>query len=430
MCGGIGHPARLCPSEGWVNDLEQDTPEGEDTNEEGCWTEEDDETLQLGYLGSESCLMSSPPGLRDACSEAGWTVVTRKSRNDQQCSRRRWCYDKRGTVLGSLWDDDNDMILGQVADDRTRKGMVKISAVVDSGAEANALPKNMMQWIPLKHSSASKSGKIFRGAGGDPINARGEGSVTGRTEQGQSRRIVWEVGPVKRPLLSAAKITKAGNQVYLGEDKAFVKNNKTEQITNLRRERNVWMLDLWVKRPADAKDVSSFQFSEAGPLRTCAGTTVTTMGPVPVRPLLAPVDEESAQWRMTREERMSQCRRGRRPMFRKSENQPSSQEVQEHMKTRIPYRSWCAHCVSGRESNFPHRTRGGRRGPTCHPHLAIDHAFLKANNLNDPADQGSNPILMGAERSLGSLRRWQSMDCEARGGLVGFFGQSNGHPEV
>ena len=34
-------------------------------------------------------------------------------------------------------------------------------------------------------------------------------------------------------------------------------------------------------------------FSEAGPLRTCAGTTVTTMGPVPVRPLLAPVDEES-----------------------------------------------------------------------------------------------------------------------------------------
>ena len=154
VCGGIGHPARLCPSAGWVDDLEQDTPEGEDTNEEGCWTEEDDETLQLGYLGSESCLMSSPPGLRDAFSEAGWTVVTRKSRNRQQCSRRRGCSDKRGTVLGSLSDDDNDMILGQVADDRTRKGMVKISAVVDSGAEANALPENMMQWIPLKPNSA------------------------------------------------------------------------------------------------------------------------------------------------------------------------------------------------------------------------------------------------------------------------------------
>ena len=44
----------------------------------------------------------------------------------------------------------------------------------------------------------------------------------------------------------------------MGEDKSFVKNNETGQITNLRRERNVWILDLWVKRPADAMDVSSF----------------------------------------------------------------------------------------------------------------------------------------------------------------------------
>ena len=139
MCGGIGHTARLCSSEGWINDLEQDAP----TDEEGCWTEDDDETLQMVYLGSESCLMISP-GLRDAFSEAGWTAATRKSGNRQQCSRRRGCCAKRGSALGSLWDDDNDLILGQVADDRSKTGMVKISAVVDSGAEANALPENMM----------------------------------------------------------------------------------------------------------------------------------------------------------------------------------------------------------------------------------------------------------------------------------------------
>ena len=98
VCGGIGHPARLCPSEGWVDDLEQDTPEG-DTNEEGCWTQEDEETLQLGYFGSESCLVGSPPGLCDAFSEAGWTVVTRKSRNRQQCSRRRGCSDSVARFL-------------------------------------------------------------------------------------------------------------------------------------------------------------------------------------------------------------------------------------------------------------------------------------------------------------------------------------------
>ena len=137
--------------------------------------------------------------------------------------------------------------------------MVKISLVVDSAVEVNVLSENMMQWIPLKPSSASKSGKIFRGAERDPIPTLGARSVTGRTEEGQSRRIAWEGFPVKRPLLSVAKFTKTANQVYSGEDQAFVKNNKTGQITNLRRERNVWMPDMWVKRPADAVDVSSFQ---------------------------------------------------------------------------------------------------------------------------------------------------------------------------
>ena len=130
-----------------------------------------------------------------------------------------------------------------------------------------------MQWIPLKPSSASKSGKIFRGAARYPIPARGERSVTGRTDEGQSRRIVWEVCPVKRPLLSVAKITKAGNQVYLGEDTAFVKNNKTGQTTNLRRERNVWMLDLWVKKPADAPRRHCCDDDGTGSRKTTVGTS-------------------------------------------------------------------------------------------------------------------------------------------------------------
>ena len=240
--------ASLCSSEGWVNDLEQDAPEGEDTNEDGCWTEEDDETLQLGYLGSESCLTSSPPGLRGPFSEAGWTVVTRKSRNRQQYSRRRGCFDESGTVLGSLWDDDNDMILGQVADDRTRKGMVEDLCSCRrwrrgkrASREHDAVDSTEAEFSLEVRKDLPKHRERSR-------PCASERSVTGRTEEGQSRRIVWEVCPVNRPLLSVAKITKAGNQVYLGENKAFVKNNKTGQITNLRRERNVWVLDLWVKR--------------------------------------------------------------------------------------------------------------------------------------------------------------------------------------
>ena len=99
---------------------------------------------------------------------------------------------------------------------------------------------------------------------------------------------------------------------------------------------------------------------------------------------------------------MSRCRRapkkGRDPCS--DENEPSSQEVQEHMKTHIPYRSWCAHCVRGSGRNDPDRSGGGRRGPRNHPQFAIDYGFLKANNPGDPADQG-NPILIGAEAKYG-----------------------------
>ena len=47
---GIGYPVRLCSSDGWVNDLKEEALQGEHVNEDGYWTEEDDETLQLVYL--------------------------------------------------------------------------------------------------------------------------------------------------------------------------------------------------------------------------------------------------------------------------------------------------------------------------------------------------------------------------------------------
>ena len=65
-------PARLCTSDGWVNDLEEDVFEGEDTDEDGWWTEEDEETLQLEYLDSDSCAMCSRSqlGSRTGCSNS------------------------------------------------------------------------------------------------------------------------------------------------------------------------------------------------------------------------------------------------------------------------------------------------------------------------------------------------------------------------
>ena len=100
------------------------------------------------------------------------------------------------------------------------------------------------------------------------------------------------------------------------------------------------------------------------------------------------------------QEPREESREGRRCLFRKNDNQPSGQELQEHMKTHIPYRSWCPHCIRGRMRNEPPQVEE-RRGPRDHPHLESDFGFLKANNPDDLADQGSNPILIGAEAKCG-----------------------------
>ena len=94
--------------------------------------------------------------------------------------------------------------------------MVKICAVVDSGAEAKRARREHDAVDCTEAQFSLKVRKDLRGAGGDPIPARGERSVTDRTDEGQSRRIVWEVCPVERLLLSVAKITKAGNRSLLG----------------------------------------------------------------------------------------------------------------------------------------------------------------------------------------------------------------------
>ena len=261
------------------------------------------------------------------------------------------------------------MIQGQLADDRTKKGMEKISAVVDSGAEANAIPEKVTQRIPLKPQSRARCAE-------DPEeipSIQKKGSVTGRTDEGQRRRIVWEgFCPAKRPLLRVAKITKARDKsTWERQGQRREQQHGADHESSSRAQRE------------DARRVGEetsgrngcVEFSEAGPLRTCAGTTATTMGPVPVRPQLAQLDWESAKMEdgKGREDEWMQeeAEEGRKLLFRKSDREPSSHEVHEHMKTLISFRSWCDQRISGRGRNDPHRSGGAKRGPRNHPHLAM-----------------------------------------------------------
>ena len=53
---------------------------------------------------------------------------------------------------------------------------------------------------------------------------------------------------------------------------------------------------------------------------------------------------------------------------------PSKEEVDEHMITHLPFRSWCPHCVRGKSKGKPHgkATNGNREIPT----IALDYTFM------------------------------------------------------
>ena len=128
---------------------------------------------------------------------------------------------------------------------------VKVSGVVDTGADDHALTTTTAGWLKVQPSEASMAGKCFAGPGGEKIPTRGKRTIKGVTKEGQSRSLTGHVCPIRRNLFSGTKMAKAGNLVVIGDKRSYLKNLKTGEVTELRREGKAWMLDLWIKVPAD-----------------------------------------------------------------------------------------------------------------------------------------------------------------------------------
>ena len=155
-----------------------------------------------------------------------------------------------GVSCGYLTRVEDDEIYGVEAE--AEGGMTKITAVVDSGAGANVLPKDMISFIPTRETERSRSGKGFVGASGHRIRNYGEKRVVVRTSEGHERGTNWQVADVRRPLMSVGRMTQAGNRVSLSQEDPHILNVKTGQITKLRKEGNVFVVDLWVVVPGSS----------------------------------------------------------------------------------------------------------------------------------------------------------------------------------
>ena len=102
----------------------------------------------------------------------------------------------------------------------------------------------------MEESELSKAGRAFRGPNNSRIPAEGRMKFIALLANVLKAQLSGEVCPVKRTLISGAKPAKGGKRVVCEDKQVYIQNIWKGVKTYLRRDRNVWVLDMWLRRPA------------------------------------------------------------------------------------------------------------------------------------------------------------------------------------
>ena len=132
-----------------------------------------------------------------------------------------------------------------------KEGYRKVRVLFDTGAGESIAPADEFGEFPVQESEGSRKGWFYEAANGEEIPNEGERVVKSQTEEFQNRTCVFQVGPVTKPLLSAAQVTKAGFLAILdgpGQE-SYLLHKKTQAKTSLKLDNGVYCLDLWIRNP-------------------------------------------------------------------------------------------------------------------------------------------------------------------------------------
>ena len=140
---------------------------------------------------------------------------------------------------------------------------------VYSGAAENLMPRSMFPEIGIRQTERSKNGKGFKGPGGENIKNYGQQGMSVRTPEGFVRKSTWQVADVRRPLVSASHIIQAGNDLFIWKDEAYIINRKKEK-SMLRKEGDVYVLDLFVRVPPNVTAPVTYTPMEADAINQVA----------------------------------------------------------------------------------------------------------------------------------------------------------------
>ena len=119
----------------------------------------------------------------------------------------------------------------------------KTTLSLDSAAAANVLPKWMFPEIPLEPSPCPRRGQYWLSANGKKIYNLGQKLIKFRTAEGHRMEVMFQIADVTKPLLSAQKVTEAGNEIRIDKDSATIISPKKSMI-KLRRQNGVFVFDI------------------------------------------------------------------------------------------------------------------------------------------------------------------------------------------
>ena len=100
------------------------------------------------------------------------------------------------------------------------------------------------------------------------------------------------------------------------------------------------------------------------------------------------------------EEGETQEEEGRVMKGKKNIEAPSKEEYEEHMRTHIPYRSWCPFCVKGKMKANPHKTKSKEKEHKEVPMLHWDYMEQKSKDGKYEESDMTNKTLAGLDEEV------------------------------
>ena len=139
--------------------------------------------------------------------------------------------------------------LNKVAYRREEDGWTCVRSVVDSGAQANVAPRDMVPGWEVRPSEGSRQGREFVTAGGGTLKNQGEQMVPMRSGEGVWTETRWQIAPVTRPLLSVGEECDANKLVILAKTGGAILSLETGSVRRFPRKNGAYEIEMWVPPP-------------------------------------------------------------------------------------------------------------------------------------------------------------------------------------